>query len=325
MNKFIISFLFLFISQSQDIKWNATVSLNKYGWIPLDYAVETLIYYSNGMEYKCDSISAKCQSSKVSYLPNAYLVENSYHYYYNDDIRQETCSSFYLSSNCIKHSNINYIKEFESISSVSLRFYIKNEENIAVYNINFNGNLITPPTIREGFYRWIKDTLYSFKIEADETKVLQYSLGENTILWSKSLSYCNTKDPNNELFVSVVLPFVFIICSPANLIYKVNHPDGNIIAEYPLDSGNVKAFECSFEFLFILYGDANIVQYTLDFNYVHTYSIGNTRTPKYNTMKVDGDYIFCILCTASLPSEDCDSHVIYQWNIVKSIPKVIIN
>lgn len=103
------------------------------------------------------------------------------------------------------------------------------------------------------------------------------------------------------------------------------HDNGKILTEYPLDSGNVKAFECSSNFLFILYGDANIVQYTLEFNYVHTYSIRNTKTPKYNTLKVDDNYLLCVLCTGSLSSNECLSPVLYQWSVVKKIPKVIIN
>lgn len=237
---------------------------------------------------------------------------------------EETCKYIYYTSSsssttmCVKHSTTQYIKQFESIALSRVSLYIKCPEinTIGLYNaggfqnLQFKGNIINDD------YRWlIKDTLYSFKVILAEVKVLKYSVNINQKLWSKSLPYCKTKDPNNELFLSLFREFIFIICSSSNLIYKFNGDTGNILAQYSLDNGVVKAFKCSIQFLFILYGDATIVQYTHEFKYVYTYSIKDTKTPKYNTLKVDYDYLFCVLCTGSLSVKDFHSPVIYQWGI----------
>jgi len=307
----------------------ASVTFNNYGWLPWDYAAETLIYFVNEKEYICMYLS--CKSSSVSYIPTTYVVVNSNDYFYNDDRRKQTCFSKSFSTKCMKHTTTQYIKQFESISVINTYLYIKCPDIITIgfYVWDSNGNVRDSTEIYNDDARWqLKEFFYSFQVLEDQISLVKYSnylLNGNKLLWSASLPLCRTKDPNNELFVSVAHPFVFIICSSSNLIYKVYHDNGKILTEYPLDSGNVKAFECSYEFLFILYGDANIVQYTLEFNYVHTYSIRNTKTPKYNTLKVDDNYLLCVLCTGSLSSNECLSPVLYQWSVVKKIPKVIIN
>ncbi len=93
--------------------------------------------------------------------------------------------------------------------------------------------------------------------------------------------------------------------------------EGNIIGQYAIDKGNVVAMECSPSFLFILYGNGNVVQYTLDFHYVFTYSVDNMKTPQYNILRVDDKYLFYVLC-----KNEC---FIYQFSVYSDIEEVTVN
>jgi hypothetical protein len=324
MNKLMI-FFFLSFANCKSY-WSASVAFNKYGWLPWDVEGGVLIYYSGNQEYKCEFPGGICESSAVDYIPNTYILRTSNFYFYNDDNTSKTCSfaEAFSPRKCYQSPTIKYISQFESISFIRDYIYVKNPtvSTIEICKVD----LTFVKTLNNSDYRWhFKDTLYGFKVSSDTTKVTKYMLDGSAEIWSQPLSYCFPKDPDNELFVSVSGSLVFVICSSINLIYKLDGTKGNIIVSYPLDSGNVKAFDCTSEFIFVLYGDANIVQYTLDFNYVYTYGIENSRTPKYNILKVDNQYIFCVLCSEGLRSEECLSPVIYQWSIEKNIPKKVIN
>jgi hypothetical protein len=320
-------FLLFSLSLSQNIIWKANVTLNKYGWIPWDYASGILIYHSNGIEYKCLSSSTSCTSVPTSYIPNAYAILSYESFFYNDDTKEETCSVVSSSTICFRFIDTQYIKQFESISVLGSAVFVKCPEisTIGIYQYPSN-QIYKRFIINNNDTRWqIKDTLYSFKVDQNGIRAVKYSTDLNRILWTQSLPYCKPKNPNNELFVSVLQPFVFIICSSANLIFKLDSQTGSHKAEYSLDIGDVKDIQCSFDFLFILYGNGYIVQYTQDFNYVYTYAVENIKMPRYNSLRVDKNYIFSLFCTGNFSTSDCPLPVLYQLSVQQKITKPLVD
>jgi hypothetical protein len=170
-------------------------------------------------------------------------------------------------------------------------------------------NLNTPWYVKDG-------GLYAAKVSDTTVEIVKYSLDGN-YLWKSIFPYCQTDDPKNEILFAVKQSKVFVICTPINLMTIYYSKEGNIIGQYAIDKGNVVAMECSPSFLFILYGNGNVVQYTLDFHYVFTYSVDNMKTPQYNMLRVDDKYLFYVLC-----KNEC---FIYQLSVYSDIKKVTVN
>jgi hypothetical protein len=217
-----------------------------------------------------------------------------------------------------------YLKEFQSIFVNGGYFYIRRPELSDIRIIDLTGwgseltsqhslpNLKTPWHVKD-------DGLYGVQV-SQIVEIIKYPLDGKSLLWRSEFLYCETKDPKNEIFFAVKDFKVFVICTPVNLITIYNSEDGKIISRYAIDKGNVVSMECSPSFLFILYGDGNVVQYTLDLHYVHTYRVDNMKTPEYNMLRVDDKYMFYVLCRNTAGYDGC---FIYQWSVQTNLTKFI--
>jgi hypothetical protein len=280
MNKLVFPFLLVFVD-SQNLLWSTNVTLNNYNWFPWDVEAGLLMFYSGGREYKCNTFLRTCEEFTVSYRPNAYCVESYDYYYYTDDKSGRVCRTIATSgTRCELFSPAKIAREFESIVVNGDYLYYGYPDSLGTFT-SFEwtkGSLYKNKVKLIGTRYQMKDTLYSFIINGTDTRVMKYSIDGLKIMWTQSLSLCRPSYTDRELFVTAWQPFVYVICSSSNLLYKFDSEKGLLLDQVQLDIGDVKFIHSSFEYVFILYGDATILQYTRDFNYVNTYRIENTKT-----------------------------------------------
>jgi hypothetical protein len=151
-------------------------------------------------------------------------------------------------------------------------------------------------------------------------EIVKYALDGSSAIWTAKFLYCQTTSKNDRILFAAGQSKVFVVCSAVNLITIYNSKDGKIIGEYAIDEGIPVAIECSANFLFILYEDGKVVQYTLDFNYIYTYRADKMTTAKYSTLRVDGQYMFNLLCNKDVGYNGC---FIIQWSVQTNRTSVI--
>ena len=318
-----LPFIFFSVVVPQSILWNSSIMMNEYNYFTWDYNEDKLFFYSNNKEYRCEMVSRECNEYHRNYIPTTYILTSNY-YFINDIVSGGTCRYNYNGQGlCYPSSYKEYLKEFQSISVAENYLYIRYPElnRIRIFDINSweSKSLPLVTTLKNLNTTWyVKDDgLYAAKVSETIVEIFKYSLDGN-YLWKSTFPYCQTQDPKNEILFAVKQSKVFVICTPINLMAIYYSREGNIISQYAIDKGNVVAMECSPSFLFILYGDGNVVQYTLDFNYVFTYSVDNMKTPKYNMLRVDERYMFYVLCKNNT---EC---FIYQWSVYSDIKEVTV-
>jgi hypothetical protein len=341
----LISFLFLFFSfRAQKVLWKTSVSLNQYGWLPFDYNNRKLIYFSNNTEYKCSaSFSTFCDANNSTlYIPITYIMQDKILFVnVDEDIRpntpnpNHTCiyydiNDFPIKSICLALlHNTNYVKQFQSISANDKYFYSRSLETseIFVYQMPIKSQQLMPTILKYLTTTWYvrDDGLYSFQVSNTEMSLTKYYIDGSTFKWKSLLPLCQSKDSSNDLLVSSKESKVFVICSANNLLTIINSGNGNIISQYAIDKGKAVAIECTTKYLFILYGDGSVAQYTLDFNFVYIYRIDNMKTPKYAVLKVDNSFLFHILCSNNSAYDGCLDPFIYQWSVQNNVVKVTLN
>jgi hypothetical protein len=318
----IFSFFFILVD-CQNLLWSTNVTLNNYNWLPWDTEVGILIFFSNGLEYRCNTLGRKCEALTVTYRPNTYSLDTLDYFYYTDDKTGKTCRFVAPGTRCEQFSPTKISREFESIvSNGDILYYgIPDDLGTFTYFDWATGSLYRNKLKLTGNRYQVRDTLYSFKLNGSDTKVMKYSTDGLKITWTQNMPLCRPNNTDSELFVISWPPFVYAICSSSNVLYKLDSDKGTILDELSLDKGDIKYVQSSFEYIFILYGDASIVQYSRDFDYIHTYKIENTKIlPKYNSFRADKSYLFGIFCSAKSAAQECLSPTIYQWEIAQYIP-----
>jgi hypothetical protein len=322
MNKLI---LFLSVVTSQKLIWTSNVTFNEYQYLPWDYHNGILLFYSNGIEYKC--VSLNCSVLKPENTPTTYLITNEY-VFVNYHLIRRTCRLLNNRTSCVILPNYRYIDEFQSISTNGGFFYFRIPETseIEIYDINiWDGEKLSSLKKIKNFHTLFhvkKTGIYGAKVGTD-VSILKYPPDGSGLVWSNEFPYCRTEDPTNDLIFAYEESKVFVICRSVNLITVYGSSDGTIINQYPIDNSSAVAMECSSRFLFILYGEGSVAQYTLDFNYVHTYRVNNMKAPRYNMLRVDDDYLLYVLCENKPGHEGC---FIYKWAVYFSeTNKFLIN
>jgi hypothetical protein len=318
MNTLILLGLFSH-SLSQSLVWKIRItSLQNKDYFVWDYFDGKLIYFSNATEYICDAFSRICNVYKRIYIPTTYIARSKY-YFINDVTYSRTCRFGYDGrTHCHPFLGTQYLQEFQSIFINEKYFYIQtsfNRHKLAIHDITKWETQIPPLIVYLESLEapWnIKDGgIYAVKV-AQGINIVKYSLDGNNQLWMSTFPECQTNDPKNEVLFAAKESNVFVVCSTVNIMAIFNSNEGNIIEKYAVDKGKVVALETSEEFVFILYEEGSIVQYTLDFNYVYTYSVDNMNAPKYRMLRADKEFLFTVLCNNQEGYEYC---FIHQWSI----------
>jgi hypothetical protein len=327
MNKLFLAFLVTFVS-GQTALWKTDIKQNQFNFLGWDYFGGKLIYYSNGTEYHCDALTKACKKNVINYTPTAYIITNT-SYFYNDLEKLGSCKVDYASGKfiCKFFKYVKYLKEFQSISVNTEFFYIRYpEENcLLVFDhlkfVNQTLPLLLKVPNLSTTWSVKQDGLYGIKVDTEVVKIVKYSLDGKFLWWTAVFPYCQTNNPKREMHISYSQSKLYVVCSPASLLTIYNTPDGSILDQYPLDNAGASAVECSESFVFILYGDGTVVQYTLDFNYVHTYSVENMKLPAFNALKADDTYLFSAICKNENGSDSCSIH---QWSVQRNTTNIIV-
>lgn len=336
--KKLIFIIWLSLLRAQEMIWNSSVSFNNFGWLPWDYSGDNLVYYSDNVQYSCRTFEAPilCNIDEpLVYLktlvPNYFIISDS-HLYFNDidagftfRITTGGRRTFY------SFGDSSYLKEFQSIHVVKDYFYISyNSLEILMFDLKeWDTHQLHQTVIQlnkmDYFWHIKSNAVFSIRVNKEGTTITNYMIYSTKVEWDSSVPFCNPTDPENQVFVASSQKITFLICNENYLIYLYHSSLGSLIGYYPIEAGTVKAMECSDEFVFILYEDASVWQYNLNFDYIFTYKVDKTKTPSHNNvLKVGKDYLFYVLCLDNNPSEWCNSPYISQWRIVKSSPKVPI-
>lgn len=322
--RYFLYFYLSFLTLCQNVQWNSSEILYQ-NYVTWDYNDGMLFYYSDIYEYRCNISTKKCQEIEIDYYPTTFILTSNY-FYFNDKISGKICQSEYNGTRvCHFFENTQDLPEFHSISVNHMHFYSRIPENssIAIYDIKSWSNqpLSFLNTLKNLNTSWYvkEDGLYASRVLETNVEIVKYSLDGQTRLWKSIFPNCQTTDPQTEILFTVKRSIVYVICTPVDLLTLYNSTDGIIIFQYAIDKGNAVAIECSSQFLFILYSDGTAVQYTLDFNYVYTYSLENMKSPKYNFLKVDDEYLLYSLCVYRSGNERC---FIYQWSVQKFWKKI---
>jgi hypothetical protein len=330
MNKlFLLSFYFIPFSKSQEIISFTNVTLNQHNYLPWDYKNGRLYYHSNNKAYRCINSTTNCQtfSRRVPNFPTTYILETDF-YFLNDANTERSCRYNYTGGGfCHTFSDNQYIAEYQSIAANDKYFYIKSANGLRIYDLaGWPYNPYLPIKTLPNFNTsWLvkEDGIYTAFVEAFNVDIMRYSPDGYVIEWGTSFPYCEIGDtPSDEplLFASSQSK-LYVLCTPVNLITIYDTEDGSMISQYAVDKGNAVSIECSSNFVFILYDDGSVVQYTLDFTYVYTYIVNsNMKTPpNHNTLKVDDNYLFYVLSSVE------EISYIYQWSIQQSIQDISIS
>jgi hypothetical protein len=315
---------FLLTAYTQNLLWVVNVTLNSYKWLPWDIETGLMVYYSVDKEYKCNTFSRTCQFRYPNYIPNTYAIETTELFYYTEESSRKTCKSSNSNTRCETLYPSETYREFDSIVvNGDILFYGTPDSNDTMTIYDWTTSTVSRNKVKVSGVRYqVKDSLYSFLLNNDKTRIMKYSTDVTTIMWTTNLPYCRPDSVDTQLFVSTWKPFVYVVCTSANLLYKISVDQGSILDQMQLDKGDIMYVQTSYEYIFILFEDASVVQYTTDFNYVYTYQVPNTKLPKYVSLKTDKNFLFAVLCTSG--SQECVSPAIFQWSIVKQTPRPVI-
>lgn len=319
-NPLISIILILPIIKSQKLIWSANVNFGSMKWLPWDYFGRTLLYYSENKEYKCSADTDICSNPSIAYNPSTYLMKNN-DFYVNGMLAGRTRRFDYNGKdlNYYFSSTNQYIHQFQSIEANDKYFYIKSPESksLQIYELKQWPNLqILKSLPNQDSSWWIKDNgLFSFK-KGSNVSLIRYEL-DGKKSFTVSIVQCQSNTPDSEIFLASSDNIVYVVCSPQKLIFKLNSVTGIIEKQGTLERNDVVSFACNSEYLFILFKDATIRQYTTDFIHFYTYSVPNTTIPQYNMLKLDSDFLFLILC--QINNESTCSPLIAKFSIAKSI------
>jgi hypothetical protein len=298
---FLIAIIFS-ICSSQGILQNKSVILNTNGALSWDFYKDQLLYYSKGEEILCKVSTASCTHRKVNYTATTYIIGEKL-CFLHDETREKI---FRLDSNGngteYKLDSSKYLPGYKPLFLNSRFIYLTSLElsSIEIYSVTNWGdeklNSVNTLSKRHKFWYLENEELYSIETETLYPVLRKYSIEGKYLLWTQDISYCTTKIPLDEIFIAASPSVVFVLCSPSRLISLYNSTDGNLLNQYATDNGKIMAAKCSQDFLFILYSDASIMQYTMDFNYVYRFTVENSTLPNYNTLKVDSDHLSYVAC-----------------------------
>jgi hypothetical protein len=305
---------------TQELVRNVSVKLNKYGWLPFDYFQGRLLYFSETQEYSCSAIERTCSSSTVSYRPNKYLM-TKHAYVINDDITNTTCrSDNYNGLECLPYK---VRQGFNSIWASDTYIYIlkKNDNAIFAYSLS---SLSPVGGLRTHHSNWYLDEegFYGFYQLDDGIDIVKYSMDLYEILWTYRIPNCTPKDYTKQMFFTTSGSKIFIVCASENSILLFNKIDQSLIGIFSTDKENVIAIKSSNNFLFLLYEDSTVVQYTLKMEYVFTYSVTNMTVPEYNALKVDDNYLFYVLVASRINNIHVSDAILLQWSIRTQISSI---
>jgi hypothetical protein len=192
--------------------------------------------------------------------------------------------------------------------------YVHHEEHVLIFSASqlkvqgaLSKNLDYLPTSL-GVFSVVRNSTHLFLAYQDE-------IGSTTF-WNGSMPFCASKI---FLEVNPLDNSCFILCTSNNLITQISSNEGNILRTFLVQPGTIVQMSLSNGFLFFLYKEVRIVQYSVSSDYVGNFSIPDHRLPANPSLKAVNKNIFIALCGNNSNVDTCLNPAIHQYSYSTTI------
>jgi hypothetical protein len=312
----------------QRIERTFAVNINDFGWIPWDISETGNLYFFS------ESTVQKCEHQ------NNYICTPTSNHKFNADIIAFSQNPSYIID---YHSKLIHIQtsrwfnvtlpdlpvKYDLLKLNTNNAYIDYGSYLRIYPPIYDGMDFSSSEFQDIYHQTTKwtllfDGIYSFVQDKVFTFLTKISFSGVHTIWNVSIPECNYIE-NPTFHLTADSGNVFVVCGFPNMLFQMKSGNGNLLKKIPLDSGNIVLIKSTDEFLFILFNDSRIVQYTIDQDYVHTYKVPRKKLPPINKLEISRGYLFYVLCEeGNYQTFSCKNPLIYQLEIKRNIEKTTV-
>jgi hypothetical protein len=323
-NKLILLFLDFLLVRCQKFPLSYPLEINAHGWATWD-VYQNLFYFKEGNRFVCDISNGQCTIKPEQFTSDIYITCN----YKLLSIDYAENKFWNADMNKFVYLPLNAVKDFNGLYCSSKYYYLRYmDDNVGFRLYSFGFWSLPNPTIENSGLNFLPE-LKSKIFITSEALYLSYQSNDRIWLSKKSLdgmssiweSYIPSCAFDSKVYVAACSPYVQALCG--NLITQFSPTDGSIILQYSTLEGEVIAMSCSPNYVFLLYNDTRIVQFSSESDYITSYYISGKIVPRYYKLQINAPYIFTMLCEYS-PGPGCLNAAVYQWKIVETFNETAI-